>query len=289
MTASTHALGAAAHSRRRWAAVAAAATAATVVVRRIGTMLPTHCRRVGHVDAVRQQAPHRDAARRARSAHGGDRSSPRRLANVCHLPTTPCSLAFLFILSTCPSLLCADVGASDQKNRAESTADAERARMLGYVGLAYGVGFLVGPGLGGMVSSSHLQNSAWLATLGSLVSMAMVLRYLPASRTFAPRPPPKADDGGIEDGSGRSTAARPISRFDLREMHRVCTIKGVPSLLAVKLLSGLGSGLFHAIFALVAEERFQLTPGETGLVMSFIGGLTMLSQVSPGYKKVTCT
>ena len=160
--------------------------------------------------------------------------------------------------------------------------------MLGYIGLAYGVGFLVGPGLGGMVSSSHLQNSAWLATLGSLVSMAMVLRYLPASRTLAPRPPPKADGGGMEDGSGRSTAARPISRFDLREMQRVCTIKGVPSLLAVKLLSGLGSGLFHAIFALVAEERFQLTPGETGLVMSFLGGLTMLSQVPPGNKRATC-
>ena len=59
----------------------------------------------------------------------------------------------------------------------------------------------------------------------------------------------------------------------------MCTIKGVPSLLAVKLLSGLGPGLFHAIFAFVAEERFFLSPAETGLVMSFVGGLTMLSQV----------
>jgi MFS family permease len=204
------------------------------------------------------------------------------------------SLSYAALLLCCLSyphalwLQCADVGRPAQK-RAESTAEADRARMLGYVGLAYGVGFLVGPGLGGMVSSGHLQNSAWLATLGSLVSMAMVLRYLPASRTLAPRPPPKADGGGMDDGSGRPTATRPVSRFDLREMHRVCTIKGVPSLLAVKLLSGLGSGLFHAIFALVAEERFQLTPGETGLVMSFVGGLTMLSQVSPASKKATCT
>ena len=59
--------------------------------------------------------------------------------------------------------------------------DADRARMLGYVGLAYGVGFLVGPGLGGLVSSRHLQTSAWLAMLGSLVSAAAVLRCLPAT------------------------------------------------------------------------------------------------------------
>ena len=103
---STHALVA---DNSLTAAVVAVATPATAVVRRVGAVLPAHCRRVGHVDAVPQQAPHRYAARRARSAHGGHRSAappppppPPSTRHVCHL------------LTSSPSLLCADAGAEGQ-------------------------------------------------------------------------------------------------------------------------------------------------------------------------------
>eukprot|EP00976_Prorocentrum_cordatum_P108155 1194781-Prorocentrum_minimum.AAC.8 len=43
-------------------------------------------------------------------------------------------------------------------------------------------------------------------------------------------------------------------------MWRVCNLKGVGSLLAIKMLTSLGSGLFHAIFALV---RYPPDPLQT--------------------------
>jgi MFS family permease len=58
------------------------------------------------------------------------------------------------------------------------SGEANRARLLGYVGVAYGVGFAVGPALGGLLSKHSLQLGSWLATGGSLVSLALVWALL---------------------------------------------------------------------------------------------------------------
>jgi MFS family permease len=59
------------------------------------------------------------------------------------------------------------------------SSGADRARLLGYLGVAYGVGFAVGPALGGLLSRHSLQLGSWLATAGSLLSMALVWALLP--------------------------------------------------------------------------------------------------------------
>jgi len=192
---------------------------------------------------------------------------------LCYFFTAGASTMWMLYLSRLPTVLQHAVLAA-RTIITDQTNEVDRARMIGYVGLAYGVGFLIGPGLGGLVSSSHLQSAAWMATVGSLMSMVLIVYYLPASRSFTQKAPIQAPN----PEEGLKAAPSKLSRFNPKEMWRVCTIKGIPSLLSVKILSGMGLGLFHAIFALVAADRFGMTTTETGLVMSFVGGLTMLSQ-----------
>ena len=55
----------------------------------------------------------------------------------------------------------------------------DRARMLGYVGVAYGIGFAIGPMAGGILSNTNLKNGAAFATAGSVLSALLVWGFLP--------------------------------------------------------------------------------------------------------------
>ena len=55
----------------------------------------------------------------------------------------------------------------------------DRARMLGYVGVAYGIGFAIGPMVGGILSNTNLKNGAAFATAGSILSALLVWGFLP--------------------------------------------------------------------------------------------------------------
>ena len=49
----------------------------------------------------------------------------------------------------------------------DRTEPSERAHMLGYNAVAYGVGMLFGPVLGGWLGKTDLHTSAWIATAGA--------------------------------------------------------------------------------------------------------------------------
>lgn len=53
----------------------------------------------------------------------------------------------------------------------ESSSELDRARLLGYVGVAYGVGMALGPVIGGILAKADLRLSAWVATAGSVLSL----------------------------------------------------------------------------------------------------------------------
>jgi predicted MFS family arabinose efflux permease len=63
-----------------------------------------------------------------------------------------------------------------------ASSESNRAAMLGYVGLAYGVGAVVGPSLGGHVSQlTGPKDASWLAAAGSVVSMVSIFLFLPGA------------------------------------------------------------------------------------------------------------
>ena len=63
---------------------------------------------------------------------------------------------------------------------AEASSEADRARLLGYIGVAYGIGMVLGPALGGVLSARDLRLTAWVAAAGSLLSVGARPRVAPA-------------------------------------------------------------------------------------------------------------
>ena len=133
----------------------------------------------------------------------------------------------------------------------DTTSEADRARALGYVGVAYGVGMSVGPALGGVLSGGgDLRLASWVAAAVSVASLLSLGLFMPYEA-------PRGDAGGLP-------ARRPLKMGDL---GRVAMLAGVPSLLTVKFLTGMATSIFQSAFPLFISSHFKLDARGSGYIM----------------------
>ena len=181
---------------------------------------------------------------------------------VCYAMTGSAQGMLLLYASRVPTLLQHAIMAT-RTVVTDSTSEADRARALGYVGVAYGIGMSVGPALGGVLSGGgDLRLASWVAAAVSLASLLSLALFLPYE---APR---GGDGGGLP-------ARRPLKMGDL---GRVAMLHGVPSLLTVKFLTGMATSIFQSAFPLFISSHFKLDARGSGLVMSFSGVVGILTQ-----------
>lgn len=128
-----------------------------------------------------------------------------------------------------------------------------RAQLLGMLGAAFGVGFVVGPALGGLAALGGPHVPFYVAgTIAAVNAVAAVIR-LPETR-------PEAREEHPARGS-RAALTPDLRRYAV-----------------VGLLSTLGFAGFEATFSLWGAETFSLTEGSTALVFLFVGALLVLVQ-----------
>lgn len=197
-----------------------------------------------------------------------DRYGPRALlvasyaaSALCYSATAAATgLPMLFLSRAFTVLQHAVLAARALVTAATSDGGNDRAVLLGYIGVAYGVGFTVGPALGGWLTDRSLRAGVWAAAAGSVASLVSVLALLPPRA----RPDP--------------LGTKPRKPLDLKEAWRVCVLPGVPSLLVVKALTGLAAALFHSVFTLAASTTLALSAQDTGLIISYMGLITLATQ-----------
>ena len=158
-----------------------------------------------------------------------------------------------------------------QAAMADVSLPEERSKVMGMIGAAFGLGFVLGPPLGGILSGS-----AWgqqlLATRGwhlpffvaaglSLLASTLVVAWLPETLT------PEV----------RARAGKAESRG--HALVRTLQIKGMPQLLAISLLTMIGFAAMEGTIALLAEQRFAFKQWDVGMKIFLpIGILLVLYQ-----------
>ncbi len=150
------------------------------------------------------------------------------------------------------------------------TAPEERAKSFGVIGIAFGLGFLIGPALSGFLAQYSYQYPAWAAASLSLTSVLCTYFLLP-------RVKPHADDG--EAPGGR--------RLALVEWGRYADYFRKPELgetLTEFFLFCAMFSLFMSGFALFAERRFvgagglPYGPKQVGYLYAYSGLLGVFIQ-----------
>jgi len=159
---------------------------------------------------------------------------------------------------------CAGNIAAAQAYIADVTKPEERARGMGLIGAAFGLGFIIGPALGGLLAgndpaAADVQTPAWVAAGLSFLALCGVTLLLPESL-------PADQRGG---GPSRSRFAAIVGVLDRPVLSRLILI----FFLVILAFAGMES-----TFALWAIGQFGWGPRQVGYVFSYVGILSAILQ-----------
>jgi DHA1 family tetracycline resistance protein-like MFS transporter len=144
---------------------------------------------------------------------------------------------------------------------ADVTPPEQRAARFGMLGAAFGVGFIIGPTVGGLLGSVHLRAPFWAAAVLSLANAAYGFFILPESLPPDRRAP------------FHWRRANPIGSLLMLRSH-----PRLPGLAFASFLSSLALSVMPAVFVLFANYRYQWNERTVGLVLGLVGVSTMIVQ-----------
>jgi multidrug resistance protein len=167
------------------------------------------------------------------------------------------SLAVIYVARILAGFFAASIGTA-QAVVADVTPPEERASGMGIIGAAFGLGFVLGPALGGALWKVHeLAPFYGIAVLAS-VNLALAWWWLPESR------PPEARTKNW-DGLGRTLVPPPVRLVLSLHDRRIALYL----YLFFHLFTAFAA--LESMFALYLNKRFGLGPLEAAYVFSAIG------------------
>ena len=154
------------------------------------------------------------------------------------------------------------------------TDEKNRARGLGLIGAAFGLGFIIGPALGGILSTIGTTMDvgainwtyalpAFLAALIAVINLVAVFVFLPESLT---------------DERRADIANNPNTSFSLRNLHMAFQRPQVGPLLTTRFFTSLAFTIFTTVFPLYALKRLDLQVNQTAFILAYVGILVALVQ-----------
>jgi DHA1 family tetracycline resistance protein-like MFS transporter len=145
------------------------------------------------------------------------------------------------------------------------TDEENRARGLGLIGAAFGLGFIIGPALGGALSAGERYAvPAFVAAAIAALNWLAVLFWLPESLT---------------EESKAELAKQPArSIVSVRELVNALKRPRFGPLLNIRFLYGLAFATFTGVFALYAQYQLRLDSTGTGYILAYVGLLSVLVQ-----------
>ncbi|CAK8680399.1 solute carrier family 22 member 18-like [Clavelina lepadiformis] len=178
---------------------------------------------------------------------------------------------FVIFLSRLPSVFMHAMQGA-QMVITDITESKSRSDALGKLGLSYGVGMVLGPVIGGWCTTyASEQVAAFVAALGSLLSIGLVLTFVPQTTKTVHMSEEKEDD------SDKKKSSNKLIDIDLF-LSLVWKNPVARYLLFIKTVSGLPIGVLHSMFSMVALNHFKLSAAVNGYVLSYIGVVSMITQ-----------
>ncbi len=145
---------------------------------------------------------------------------------------------------------------------ADISTPENRARAFGLIGVAFGLGFILGPAFGGVLAGFNVTLPVWVATGFALMNLLLVLVLLPETH------PPEA----------RQAMPRKRDLNPLTALKRVFTNPQVRRLCAAFFLFFLAFNGFTAVLVLYFKQAFNWGPGLATLAFLVVGVVATVVQ-----------
>ena len=142
------------------------------------------------------------------------------------------------------------------------TDSKSRNRGLGMIGAAFGLGFIIGPALGGLLSNISYSVPAFVASGLSFINLILIAFWLPETLTTETR--------------ARMTQNKPA--FSLSALLEALKHPLTGPLLITRFLYSLAFVILQSIFSLFALKRFNMSVVSTGFVLTYVGVVSVFTQ-----------
>jgi len=139
----------------------------------------------------------------------------------------------------------------------------DRSKGLGLIGAAFGLGFIIGPVTGGLLSQYGYNVPALAAAGLSLINLILIYAWLPESLTKERREQSEEQN-------------RP--KVTLEALFAALKRPFTGSILITRFFFGLAFAIFQTIFSLYALAKFNLSARDTGFVLTYVGVLSVIVQ-----------
>jgi len=173
-------------------------------------------------------------------------------------------LAILFLSRILDGLTGGNISVA-QAYITDITDEGNRARGLGLIGAAFGLGFIIGPAAGGALSAGERYAlPAFVAAAIATLNWLSVLFWLPESLTA--------------ERKARMAGATKRAILSLRDLWQAMKRPRFGPLLHIRLWYGLAFATFTGVFALYTQYRLGLDSTQTGYILAYVGLLSVLVQ-----------
>jgi MFS transporter, DHA1 family, tetracycline resistance protein len=144
------------------------------------------------------------------------------------------------------------------------TDEKSRNRGLGLIGAAFGLGFIIGPALGGLLSNISYSVPAFVASALSFFNLIFIAFWLPESLT-----PEK-----------RAYLTQRKPPFSLNTLLEALKHPLTGPLLITCFLYSLAFVILQSIFSLFALKRIGMSVVAPGFVLTYVGVVSVVTQAS---------
>jgi MFS transporter, DHA1 family, tetracycline resistance protein len=168
----------------------------------------------------------------------------------------------LLLISRAVHGACAGTVATAQAYVADTTTESERAHGMGMIGAAFGLGFVLGPAIGGVLGHSNLRVPVFFAALLTLGNLIFAAIALPESHRMR--------------HSGKLTWAAAFA--PLLKLPRQLTRHHLSQLFLIAFLGTSAMAAFEATFALMVPRIYGYGPRGIGELLAFAGLLQAFTQ-----------
>lgn len=169
------------------------------------------------------------------------------------------NLAWLFVGRLLSAMTSASITTANAYI-ADVTPPEGRARGFGMLGAAFGIGFVIGPVIGGWLGEIDLRYPFWFAAGLALLNVCYGLFVLPESLPREQRSP-RFD----------FAHANPVGAFALLRQHRQLF-----GLVGVVFIANLAHYVYPSIFVLFADYRYGWSQSDVAWVLAGVGVLSAL-------------
>jgi DHA1 family tetracycline resistance protein-like MFS transporter len=180
-------------------------------------------------------------------------------AAVGYLITGAASVWWMLFLGRMIDGACGGNIATAQACIADVTPPAQRSKAMGFIGVAFGLGFILGPALGAMLSQWSAGAPFYFAGALSVFNAILVYVRLPETLSEEKR-------------------LHPTEKAPLGEVFAEGRGKFIGILLAASLISTTGFAFIHLLFALFCLDRFGWDARHSGYAFAYVGFIAVLVQ-----------